>query len=279
MIMEITQEITQLQQLVRQGKRVLPRGGGSKPALSSPISDYLSVSLASITGITAYSPEEYTITALAGTPLKEVQQALQQHQQYLPFDPPLAAFGATLGGAVASGLNGPGRYRYGGMRDFLLAIQMIDGLGRLVKGGGKVVKNAAGFDLPKLMIGSLGRLGILLELTFKVFPVPEAYATLKKEFVDLSEALELYWKFHNLQLDIDSLDLDLSNDKITLWVRIGGLKEAIQQRQGKLAHFVDSGETFHAGEDTQIWENKRNFTWVPPGWLLVKVTLNSIPYP
>ena len=103
---------------------------------------------------------------------------LAEHGQYLPFDPPLAAAGATLGGTVAAGLSGPGRYRYGGVRDFVLGVRFVDGMGNLVRGGGKVVKNAAGFDFPKLMVGSLGRLGVLAELSFKVFPQPPAFATL-----------------------------------------------------------------------------------------------------
>ena len=77
------------------------------------------------------------------------------------------------------GLSGPRRWRFGGLRDFILGIRFVDGRGRLVRGGGKVVKNAAGFDLPKLFVGSLGRLGILTEVTFKVFPEPPAFATLR----------------------------------------------------------------------------------------------------
>ena len=108
--------------------------------------------------------------AAPATPVAEIERRLAAHGQYLPFEPPLAGCGATLGGTVASGLNGPGRYRYGGVRDFLLGGTFVDGEGRLVRGGGKVVKNAAGFYLHHLLLGSLGRLGIFVELTFKVFP-------------------------------------------------------------------------------------------------------------
>ena len=94
--------------------------------------------------------------------------------QYLPFDPMLSAAGATIGGTVAAGISGPGRYRYGGIRDFLLGVQFISSDGAVINAGGKVVKNAAGFDIPKLLVGSLGRLGVMTELTFKVFPQPVA---------------------------------------------------------------------------------------------------------
>src|SRR4029079_6930035 len=100
-----------------------------------------------------------------------------QRGQYLPFDPKCVEAGATLGGTVASGLSGPGRFRFGGLRDFILGVRFVDGAGRLLRMGGKVVKNAAGFDLPKFFVGSLGRFGVLAEMTFKVFPRPQSART------------------------------------------------------------------------------------------------------
>ena len=94
------------------------------------------------------------------------------HGQYLPFDPPLTAAGATIGGTVAAGINGPCRYRFGGIRDFLIGARIVDGEAAHPAGGGKVVKNAAGFLLHQAMVGSCGTLGVLAELTFKVFPAP-----------------------------------------------------------------------------------------------------------
>ena len=164
------------------------RGGGSKPGLSTPGDDVTVLDMSGLRGVVEYEPNEFVFTALAGTPVAEVVAMLAEHGQYLPFDPPFAAAGATLGGAVASGLSGPGRYRYGGVRDFVIGVRFVDGLGQLVRGGGKVVKNAAGFDLPKLMVGSLGRLGALVELSFKVFPKPPAFATLRVDYPSLAAA-------------------------------------------------------------------------------------------
>jgi glycolate oxidase FAD binding subunit len=96
----------------------------------------------------AYEPGEFTFTALAGTPVGEVKQLLAEQGQYLPFDPLLVERGATLGGVVAAGTAGPGRYRYGGVRDLLMGVRFVDGLGRLVGGGGQVVKESAGVDVP-----------------------------------------------------------------------------------------------------------------------------------
>ena len=164
--------------LVRRHEKILPIGAGTKPALAAAPPGCLALSLGAITGMVDYDPSEYTFTARAGTPLKEIEAALARHGQYLPFDPPFSDAGATLGGAIASGFSGPGRQRYGGVRDFVLGVRFVTGAGEIARGGGKVVKNAAGFDLPKLLVGSLGRLGAIVEATCKVFPRPRATATL-----------------------------------------------------------------------------------------------------
>ena len=160
---------------VRGHRCVLPSGGGTKPALSRLPEGVVRLDLRGLSGMVEYEPGMNShSTALAGTPLSVIKAELAKHGQYLPFDPPLAAEGATLGGTVAAGLSGPGRLRYGGVRDFIVGVQWVDGSGELIRGGGKVVKNAAGFDFPKLFTGSMGRLGVLVEMTFKVFPAPAA---------------------------------------------------------------------------------------------------------
>ncbi len=155
--------IEEVQEVVRgaePGMRLLPVAGGTKPALSSSSrADVQRLDVSELTGVLEYDPAELTLTALAATPLVEVQTALAEHGQHLPFDPPLAEAGATLGGVVATGAAGAGAWRNGGVRDFVIGVRFVDGTGRLITGGGKVVKNAAGFDLPKLMVGSIGRLG------------------------------------------------------------------------------------------------------------------------
>ena len=157
--------------------RLLAVGAGTKLKLSAV--DGVKVSTSGLSGILEYDASEFTFTALAGTPVREIAAALKERGQYLPFDPMLAEAGATLGGTVAAGLSGPGRFRFGGIRDFILGVRFVDGAGRLLRMGGKVVKNAAGFDLPKFFVGSLGRFGVLAELTFKVFPRGAATLTLR----------------------------------------------------------------------------------------------------
>ena len=118
--------------------RVLAIGARTKPRLSAVGENVALISTRGLSGIIAYDPGEFTFTALAGTPLREIRAALTERGQYLPFDPPLVDAGATIGGTVAAGLSGPGRFRYGGVRDFILAVQFADGTGQLLRGGAKV---------------------------------------------------------------------------------------------------------------------------------------------
>ncbi|MEM7385473.1 MAG: FAD-binding protein, partial [Verrucomicrobiota bacterium] len=159
-----------VREVVRAEKSIRVLGAGSKPALAD-FGSGCRVSTSCLSGVLDYDPAEYTFTARAGTPVAEIQAMVEEKGQYLPFDP-LFAGSATLGGTLAAGANGPGSFRFGGLRDFILGIRFVDGRGDLITGGGTVVKNAAGFDLPKFFAGSLGRFGILTELTFKVFPSP-----------------------------------------------------------------------------------------------------------
>ncbi|MEZ6137424.1 MAG: FAD-binding protein [Pirellulaceae bacterium] len=171
-------EVEQLCQRVASAtSKCLPHGSLTKRPLALAHAAN-SIDMRFHTGVVTYDPSEFLITAKAGTPLRDLVSALAEYSQYLPFDPLFVAGGSTLGGCVAAGISGPNRLLYGGLRDFVMEVEMIDGLGNLVRGGGKVVKNAAGFDLPKLVVGSYGRLGILTEVTIKVFPQPASSASM-----------------------------------------------------------------------------------------------------
>jgi glycolate oxidase FAD binding subunit len=229
--------------------------------------------LAALTGILAYEPGEFTFTALAGTPVHEINQALTEHGQYLPFDPPLGAQGATIGGTVASGLSGPGRYRYGGVRDFILGVRFVNGDGELIRSGGKVVKNAAGFDISKLMVGSLGSLGVLAELSFKVFPRLPATATIRLECRSQGDALDALYCLTASRLDLDALDLVVDEGGATLLARLAGLPEALPDRIARVQGLLHGGDSLAGESELALWEAARAFAWVPAGWSLVKVPL------
>lgn len=265
--------VEQVQDAVRAGPRVALRGGGSKPALASPQNGVALIALSALSGMLEYDPAEFTFTALAGTRLADVMPLLEGQGQYLPFDPPLAAHGATLGGTVAAGLSGPGRYRSGGLRDFILGVRYVDGEGNVIRAGSKVVKNSAGFDIPKAMVGSLGCLGALVEVTFKVLPRPEAYASLMLERASLGEALGTLVRLTRSQLDIQALDLEPVAVGARLWVRLGGLPAALPARLERLRVLAGGGEIVDAQVESAFWRDACEFAWAPRDGLLVKVPL------
>lgn len=263
----------EVQALVHQHRAIRVRGGGSKPALSATPEDGVLLDLSRLSGLVEYEPAEFTFTAQAGTPVAEMQAVLAQEGQYLPFDPPLAAAGATLGGIVAAGTSGAGRVRYGGVRDFLIGIRFVDGQGTLLRGGGKVVKNAAGFDYPKLLVGSLGRLGVLTEVTFKVFPEPPAYATLAVPTPELAAALACVQKLNRSKFDINGLDFAPTGQGWTVWVRLGGLATALDERVAELGRLTGGGERLAGDAEAGQWQDANRFAWLPADAPLVKVPL------
>ena len=153
-------------------------GGGTKSWYGNP-NNYAKLDTRSYSGILEYQPEELVITACAGTPLKEIEAALKEKNQVLAFEPPHFGENATFGGAIAAGLAGPGRITVGNFRDFVLGARILDGKGQDLSFGGKVMKNVAGYDVSRLLPGSLGTLSLLLEASVKVLPKPAATATLR----------------------------------------------------------------------------------------------------
>ena len=171
----------QIRQAADEGYALTVRGGGSKDFYGEPVRPAAILDTRIHSGITAYDPDELVITAKAGTPLAEIEAALAERRQILPFEPPHFGAGATLGGAVACGLAGPGRAHFGAVRDFVLGCRLIDGCGQVLDFGGRVVKNVAGYDIHKTMAGAMGTLGVLAEVSLKVLPAPEREITLQFE--------------------------------------------------------------------------------------------------
>lgn len=147
------------------------RGGGSKTFYGRRC-EGASLDVSGHRGVISYEPSELVITARAGTPLAEIQALLAQNGQLLPFEPPHFGPNATLGGMVAAGLSGPRRPWGGSVRDAVLGVKLLNGRGEVLRFGGQVMKNVAGYDLSRLMAGALGTLGVLLEVSLKVLPRP-----------------------------------------------------------------------------------------------------------
>lgn len=265
------QTVEDLRAIVRGAERLFPRGGQSKSGLLGLANGFEPLDISGLSGIVEYDPSEYTFTALAGARVKDVELSLAEHGQYLPFDPVLSEAGATLGGVVATGLSGPGRYRYGGVRDFLLGVKFVNGDGEVVSGGGRVVKNAAGFDLSKLMVGSLGQFGALVELSFKVFPAPEAFSTLSGQYPSLQEGLEAILRIANAPLDLVAVDLVPGEDSVALLVRVGGKKNSLAGRVQRVQKILQRGEAVPEDEEAGLWRAAREFEWLPANCLLVKI--------
>lgn len=253
--------LPELCDMVRATPRVLAVGARTKPRLSAVEAE--KIDMAGLSGLVEYEPDEFTFTALAGTPLRDMAAALAEKGQYLPFDPMLLDAGATLGGTVAAGLNGPGRFRYGGLKDFILGVRFVDGTGRLLRMGGKVVKNAAGFDLPKFFVGSLGRFGVLAEITMKVFPLPPATRTLRLR----GDAVEILREVPRSRWEAHAVDL-LPDGDVAL--RLGAPPEALEKISAQiLARW--SGEILSPGAAAALWAGLREFRWAHEGGALVKV--------
>ncbi len=226
------------------------RGAGTK-AGSAPGATTLD--MRALSGLVAYDPAECVVSVRAGTPVADLAATLAPHGQYLPWDPPLATEGATVGGMIASGWNGPGRYRHGGMRDFITGARVVDGAGRVVTSGGQVVKNAAGFLLHHALVGSQGRLGVVAEVSLKVFPAPESTTTLVATFASPAAALAAHDRLRLDGLELDALDL--SGTPLTLLARLAGAAAAMPARVDRARRALhEPAEVLTGDVERAAWE-------------------------
>lgn len=208
------------------GTPVRIRGGGTKDFYAQRLEGEL-LETAPLAGIISYEPSELVVTARAGTPLAELEAALAARSQCLPFEPPHFGGGATVGGMVAAGLSGPARASVGAVRDYVLGVTLFNGKGELLTFGGQVIKNVAGYDVSRLMVGALGTLGLIAEVSLKVLPVAPAEATLKFEMTQ-AEALRCLniWGGQPLPLNASCWVDDAGRP--TLYVRLRGAAAAVE---------------------------------------------------
>ena len=259
-------------EFIQSHSQILAYSGKTKTALKAP-TGIAKLDMSEISGVIEYEPSEYTFTAYAGTRLDEVNQMLVENDQFLPFDPLLSELGGTLGGTVAANMNGPGRYRFGGIRDFVLGVKYFDDQARLIRSGGKVVKNAAGFDIPKLMVGSLGSFGALFELSFKVFPSPAEYTTVISSHPTIRSALECLVRLTASPLEIFCLELEPGDNRYLLRIRLGGLREQFTNRIERLKQLIGDLEIMDSDKEESYWRKIREFQWLPDDTSLIKIPL------
>lgn len=208
------------------GTTLAIHGGKTKAFYGNPVQADAELDCSSHRGVSAYEPTELAITVRAGTPLAEVEALLAEQGQEFPFEPPHFGERATIGGMVAAGLSGPRRPYAASVRDAVLGVRMLNGKGEVLEFGGRVMKNVAGYDLSRLMVGSLGVLGVLLEVSIKVMPIPLGRITLVRE-QDQSSALELMQHWAGQALPITGTAwLDGR-----LYLRVAGSEEALSESQ------------------------------------------------
>ncbi|NYT66734.1 glycolate oxidase subunit GlcE [Alcaligenaceae bacterium] len=221
-------------------KPVLIRGGGTKEfygehVVSGQSADTAVLDMSDYVGIVNYQPSELVMTARAGSLLSDIEATLAEQHQMLAFEPPRLGARSTLGGCVASGLSGPRRMAAGGLRDFILGAKLLDSTGSVLNFGGEVMKNVAGYDVSRLLAGSLGIFGPLLEISVKVVPKPEQEMTLQ---LDLSESQALDalngWRGLPLPISASAWEHDEQTGTGVLRLRLSGSQAAIKQSKARL---------------------------------------------
>jgi glycolate oxidase FAD binding subunit len=226
------------------GTKLRVKGGGSKDFYGgAPQGDVLEVG--GYSGVVDYEPKELVLTVRAGTPLAEVERLVAAEGQMLPFEPPYFGLGATIGGTVACGFSGPRRAYAGSVRDFVLGTRILDGKGQDLSFGGRVIKNVAGYDVSRLMVGALGTLGVLLDISFKVLPRPAAETTLRFEMDQARAIQEMnHWAGQPLPLSASAWLDGL------LTIRLSGAAAGVAAARAKLG-----GE--EVPPESQFWEGMR----------------------
>ena len=222
------------------------------------------ISTSALNGIVEYEPGALTMVAKAGTPLSIIKNTLQKENQQLAFEPPelkhlLSLPGnSTIGGVFATNASGSRRVQVGAARDHLLGVRFVDGLGRIVKNGGRVMKNVTGYDLVKLMAGSWGTLGVITEVSFKVLPIAETQSTLKINFCDAN----ILNKAINTPYDVSGTFYDVGSR--VSYIRVEGFDKSVKYRiKQLLGEFSDfEVDILEMEESKKFWQNISNLDFL-----------------
>jgi glycolate oxidase FAD binding subunit len=267
------------EQIIEAGKQnqVLSiQGGNTKSWYGNPSQSSI-LSTRSYQGILDYQPEELVITACAGTPIAEIESTLAKNNQILPFEPPHFGDDATFGGVIAAGLAGPARISAGNLRDFVLGTRLMDGRGEDLSFGGKVMKNVAGYDVSRLLPGSLGTLALLLEASVKVLPKPAATASLRCR-MGASDALKILneWAGQPLPLNASAWIGDAGGEG-ELTIRLAGAKAAVTSASQMMQDLLGAA-VLDDSEADPFWRNLREqqlswFTQIPNHHALWRLSL------
>ena len=237
-------------------------GGGTDVQLGAPMRQLDALlQTGGLSRVVEYAPADMIVTVEAGTTLAKLSETLQQHRQRLPLDPP-ALDRATVGGAIAANSFGPRRARFGSVRDLLIGISIVRADGTRARGGGKVVKNVAGFDIPKLMCGSLGTLGLIVTATFRLHPLPEMEKTVLVRSRTAAQVRGLVARLKAGQLEPTSLvALSAAAARFDVAVRFEGFGAGVTQQAARFAELQQrEGEPCEqlGDVDAQAWWKKHD---------------------
>jgi len=235
--------IESLQDRIRQaashGTALRLRGGGSKDFYGAALRGEV-LETRGYAGIVDYEPTELVVTARCGTSLAELESLLEKNRQCLPFEPPHFGAQATIGGCIAAGLSGPRRASAGALRDFVLGVKLIDGRAQRLSFGGQVMKNVAGYDVSRLIAGSLGTLGLITEVSIKLAPMPPEEITLQLE-APQARALELMNRWAGQPLPISAT----AWHEDSLMVRLSGAEPALRAAAAAIGGESIDGAFWH----------------------------------
>ncbi|NBF11805.1 glycolate oxidase subunit GlcE [Pseudomonas sp. Fl4BN1] len=252
--------LEQVRQALANGTPLRIQGSNSKAFLGRDSAGEI-LDTRSHRGIVSYDPTELVITARAGTPLSELHATLDAAGQMLPCEPPSFGDGATLGGMLASGLSGPRRPWAGAVRDYVLGTRLISGSGQLLRFGGEVMKNVAGYDLSRLMAGSYGCLGVITEVSLKVLPKPRQCLSLSLE-MDRQKALTQLAEWGQQPLPISAA----CHDGERLHLRLEGGEGSVAAAHDRLG-----GDPLDSGYWSQL--NEQQLAFFDPGLPLWRLSL------
>jgi glycolate oxidase FAD binding subunit len=249
---------------------VLVRGSGTKLGWGpAPRQVDILISTGRLNAVVAHRHGDLTATIQAGAMLGDVNRVLAQHRQWIPLDPP-SADRATIGGLVATNDSGPRRHRYGAPRDLIIGVEFARADGRLAKGGGIVVKNVAGYDLPRLLTGSFGSLGVIVTATFKLYPLTAASRTLIVEPSNPDDLGKLALKLSSSQLTPTALEF--ATHPLRLIIRFESIEASVAQQSETAARLVaESGyeaQALSQSAEELFWQNHGRFADDDRGALL-----------
>jgi len=263
-----------LEQASRLSQSVVARGSGTKQAWGAPPRSIdVLIKTSRLNAVVAHRHGDLTATVQAGASLAAVNQQLAQHRQWIPLDPPFADR-ATIGGIVASNDSGPRRHRYGAPRDLIIGVEFARPDGQLAKGGGIVVKNVAGYDLPRLMAGSFGSLSVIVTATFKLYPLTTASKTL---VVDVKEPRDLgALTGAVLSSHLTPTALEFQSHPMRLLIRFESIPAGVDQQASNAAALISEGgfsaQVVSGPDEETMWRQHEQPIWDGSG-AVVKVSV------